>query len=176
MIQVKNIQDVPVSVFISVCIIVVFSLYTTSAIKNIPCSNDVISVFMSNFIHTDSFHLVANLYALYALSRVEQAIGGKHFVALIVFLLLLNTALESAINKKFNVPCSIGFSGVLYGIMTWELATQKHLDFYLITAIGATIMAPMLGKTNISVIGHGVGAFSGIIGGLIWNKLGPKLS
>ena len=132
MLQFKNIHDVPVSVFISVCIIIIFLLYITSILKSIPCNNDVISIFISNFVHTNFLHLFSNLYAIYALSRVEQAIGGKQFIILVVFLLVLNTLLETLVNRKLNIPCSIGFSGVLYGIMTWELVTQKHLDFFYI--------------------------------------------
>lgn len=171
--QIENIQDVPVSVFLAVCIIVVFALYITTAIKSLPCNNDVMSVFMSNFIHIEPVHLMSNLYTLYALSRVEQALGAKRFVTLLIFLLVLNTIIETTINKKFNVPCSIGFSGVLYGIMTWELVTQKQLDFYLITSILVMLIVPSLTNQKISIIGHVVGACSGIIGGLIWNKLSP---
>lgn len=72
-------KDIPVSVFFAVSIIIVFSLYLTTAIKTIPCGNDVMSSFLSNFVHVDSYHLMANLFALYSLSRVEQNVGPNGF-------------------------------------------------------------------------------------------------
>jgi membrane associated rhomboid family serine protease len=172
----KNIKDVPVTAMLAVCIVVIFSLYTTLAIKNIPCGKDMLSVFYGNFVHVDSTHLVVNLYSMYALSRVEQSIGGKSFVALIVFLLFFNTIVEVAIHNAIpTMPCSIGFSGVLFGIITWELVTQKKFDFYLVTSIIAMVALPSIKNNNVSLSGHAVGAFSGIIGGLIWNKLAPVL-
>jgi membrane associated rhomboid family serine protease len=170
--QVKNIRDVPVSTFIAVGIITVFALYTTTALKTIPCGKDVMSVFISNFIHVEPAHLIANLYALYALSRVEEALGIKRFLTLVIFLLIINTIIESVFHRVCpQISCGIGFSGVLYGMVTWEFVTQKKLDMYLITSIIAMVAVPSLGNTNVSLLGHGVGAISGIIGGLLWNKL-----
>ena len=93
--QPTHIKDVPISVFIAVSIVVIFSLYTTTAIKTIPCGKNIMSIFYSNFVHIDLYHLLSNLFALYALSRVEIAVGGKQFVALIVFLLLFIVMTES---------------------------------------------------------------------------------
>ena len=86
-----HIKNVPVSVFLAVGVIVIFSLYATTALKEIPCGKDVMSLFYSNFVHVDVYHLLSNIFALYALSRVEITIGSKKFIALIVFLLLFNT-------------------------------------------------------------------------------------
>ena len=51
--------------FISIIIIVVFSLYLSNAIKTIPCDKNMKSIFIGQFIHTDFFHLISNLYGLY---------------------------------------------------------------------------------------------------------------
>lgn len=168
-------QDVPVSILFSVSIVIIFALYTTTAIKSIPCEKDLLSVFKTNFIHTDFYHISANLYTFYALSRVEQNIGSKQFLLLIIFLLIFNSIIEVLIYKLIpNMPCSIGFSGVLYGLMSYELVTTKDIDFVLLSSIVLMTILPSINKTNISLTGHAVGAFSGIIGGVIWKNIYKK--
>lgn len=171
----RNFQDIPVSTFTGVSLIIIFSLYLTSAIKSIPCGKNMLSNFVGNFVHTEASHLIVNLYALYALSSVEQQLGAKKFFSLLTFLVIFNTLIETgfqSINK--DVPCSIGFSGVLFGVMTWEIVSNKGIDFYIITSIGALVLLPSLNDSKASLSGHAIGAFSGIIGGLIWNKLITK--
>lgn len=169
-------NDIPVSIFLAVTIVVVFSLYLTTAIKTIPCGKDVMSSFMSNFVHIDPYHLMANLFAMYALSRVERDIGGKRFTALIIFLLIFNTIAEVTAHKLFpEMPCSIGFSGVLFGIMTWELASKKDLDFVLTTSIVSMVVLPSVQNPKASLMGHAVGAIAGVVGGLLWKRIAPVL-
>ena len=164
--------SVPVSVLLATSIIVVFGLYITTIIKSVPCGKGVTDIFISNFIHTDPYHLIANLYSLYALSRVEQKIGSKKFVYLIVFLLIFNTSLESIVHILIpSIPCGIGFSGVLFGVTTYELVTTKTLDWWLVFSILGTVIIPSIKSSNISLLGHAVGAITGIIGGLTWKKL-----
>jgi len=164
--------SVPVSVIIATSIIVIFGLYTTTIIKSIPCGKGVIDIFISNFIHMDPYHLVANLYSLYSLSRVEQDIGSKKFIGLIVFLLIFNTVLESAIHTAIpSIPCGIGFSGVLFGVTAWEIVSKKKLNWWLITSILGTVVIPSVKNSNISLMGHLVGSIVGIIGGLVWKKI-----
>lgn len=164
---------VPVSVLLATAIIVIFGLYVTTIIKSVPCGKGVLDIFMSNFIHTDPYHLIANLYSLYALSRVEQSIGSKKFVGLIVFLLIFNTVLESMIHMVIpSVPCGIGFSGVLFGVTTWELVARQNLDWWLLTSILGTVIVPSVRDSNSSLLGHAVGAFVGVLGGIAWKKIG----
>lgn len=167
----KNIQDIPVTAFIAVSLVIVFSLYFTSAIKTLPCDKDMISIFFGNFVHTDPYHIMANLYALYALSRVEQQLGAKQFFSLITFLLVFNTLFETGLHYiKKDLPCSIGFSGVLFGIMTLEIVLNKDIDFYIFTSIAAIVLLPSIQNPKSSLTGHVVGSISGIIGSLLYSK------
>jgi membrane associated rhomboid family serine protease len=167
----KNVKIVPVSSLLAVIIIVVFSLYFTTAIKTLPCGQDVMSSFYSNFIHVEPQHLIVNLYALYALSRVEEKIGPRKFISIITFSLIFNTIVETSIYKWMNVPCSIGFSGVLFSILTWEMVTTKKLDLYLLSAVVSMVVIPSIMDKKVSFTGHAVGAISGVISGIIWNKM-----
>jgi len=166
----------PVSAFLAVSIILIFSMYSTSVIKSVPCGRGIIEVFKSNFVHTNTGHMLSNIYALYALSRVERSIGSRKFFTLVLFILIVSVILESTLIKIFDLPCSIGFSGVLYGVTAWELVTSKKIDMYLIASIILSVIVPSLKNNNSSIVGHSVGALTGVIVGLLWNKLHPELS
>ena len=169
-------KNIPVSVSIAILIVIIYSLYLTKAIKSLPCHNDLISIFYGNFVHIKISHLAVNIFALYALSNVERDIGARRFFALLIFLVIFNTLIEFILRKIFkSLPCSIGFSGILFGISAWELVTTKEFDILLIMSILAMVMVPSVEDSRASLVGHSIGAISGVIGGLIWNKLGPKL-
>lgn len=170
-------KNIPVSLFLATSIVVVFSLYLTTAIKTIPCEKDIMSIFIGNFIHIDPYHLLANLFGLYSLARIERQIGTKRFIGLLIFLLLFTSITEVAIHKLYDkMPCSIGFSGVLFGLIAWEMVTNRELDFVLLTSIIMLVAAPSINNPKASLTGHAVGAISGIIGGIIWKKLSPVLN
>lgn len=162
-----KIKNNPVCAFISVLIIIIFSLYTTSVFKSIPCEKDMVSIFICNFIHIDLFHLIANLYAIYSLSRVEILLGSRKFFILVLFLSIFNTIFESILHKIINTPCSIGISGILYGVITFEILLTKNIDYNGLFAIFLNIYASSMSNTKSSLSGHMIGAISGILGSLI---------
>lgn len=167
----KNFKEYPICSFISVLIITIFSLYLTNAIKTIPCEKDMISIFMSQFIHTDFLHLVSNLYGIYSLSRIENKYGPKKFFILLIFLLFINTAAETVLHKIINSPCSIGFSGILYGVLTFETVCDKNdLDYVLLGSIITNMFVTKIFKSNISLQGHVIGAITGIISGILFKN------
>ena len=169
----NNPRDVPVSSFLAISIIFVFSLYITTLIKTIPCGKDLMSVFYSNFVHVDVYHLSGNLLALYALARVEKDIGSKPFAGLIGFLLMFNSILEVMLHKMFpdDVPCSIGFSGILFGIAAYELITTKKIDVILVLSIIFMVVLPSYKNAKASLSSHIIGALSGIIAGFYSLKI-----
>ena len=172
MVKMVNFKQVPVSVMITISIVIIFSLYVTTAIKKIPCGKDVMSIFYGNFVHIDIYHLISNIYALYALSRVELSIGSKQFTGLIAFLLVFNTIAESLMHKIFkSLKCSIGFSGILFGVTAWEMVTSRDLDWVLISSLLAMVVGPTIQNPKASLMGHAVGAVVGVIGGIIWSKI-----
>jgi len=169
-------KDIPVSLFLAVSIVVVFALYVTTSIKTIPCGKDILSSFYNNFVHIEPYHLMANLFALYALARVERDIGPKRFGFLIVFLLLFTSIAEVIGHKLFsNLPCSIGFSGILFGVMAWELTTKKDFDIFIVLSIVGIVVTPSMQDPKASLVGHAVGAIAGIIGGILWKSIEKKI-
>ena len=173
--MIKIYNDIPISIFLALSFVLIFLMFNANVISVVPCNKTIKDVFLSNFVHLDTAHLISNLYALYALSRVEKQMGYKSFIWLFIFILLLNTLLEFVVIKLFNnVNCSIGFSGVLFGLMTWEITRNNEVDIQIILAIIATVLSSSSGKNNISLVGHFIGAISGIIGSSLWKYINTK--
>lgn len=167
-----KIIETPLTAFICVIILTIFLLYTSNVIKEIPCNKDMKSIFLSNFIHTDFFHIIANLYGFYSLTRVELNLGSKKFFGLIIFLLFFNTIFECMLHKIINIPCSIGFSSILYGVLTFEVMYDKKFDYNIFISILLNIIISKIGNRKLSLASHLIGCVSGIIGSLIFEKLG----
>lgn len=170
-----DIKNTPITISIIILLIIIYSLYTTGAIKNLPCEKNVISHFYGNFVHINIYHLIGNVFSLYALSRVEKAIGSTQFISLITFLLFFNSIIESLAHSVFkDIPCSLGFSGVILGIIAWEMVSDIGIDLNVIATIGLLVILPSLQNNRASLFGHLIGAFSGIIGGLLWKVIQNK--
>jgi len=167
----KNFQNTPICSFLAVFIITIFSLYFTNAIKSIPCEKDMTSIFMTNFIHTNFSHLIVNLIALYALSRIEYQIGIKNFSILLIFLLFINTFFEFILHKILDIPCSIGISGVLYGMAVFEIIYTNTIDYSMLAALILNIFISYNMDKQSSLYGHLIGVVSGFIGAIIFKKL-----
>ena len=170
--HINRFKYIPVSIFVSVSLFSICLFYLTSLIKVIPCGKDILSNFYSNFTHVDIFHLIGNLSGLYVLSRVEQNIGSKNFIKLLVFLLVFNTITETIMHKIMpSTTCSIGFSGVLFGIATWEIITTQQVDYAAVLAIIFSAIRPTVNQIKTSISGHVIGAIGGIISGIIWSMM-----
>jgi predicted membrane channel-forming protein YqfA (hemolysin III family) len=74
-----------------------------------------------------------------------------------------------------NLPCSIGFSGILFGIMAWELTTKKDFDIFIVLSIVGIVVAPSIQDSKTSLVGHAVGAIAGVIGGILWKSIEKKI-
>ena len=168
----KHPKDVPISTFIGLSIVIIFMLFNANIISYIPCGDGIHEVFYSHFVHTDMAHLLSNLYALYAISRVEQMMGFRSFFWLIVFILALNTLAEYFARKYIKgMKCGIGFSGILFGLMSWELMTKQDVDIQIIFAIALMVVTPSLKNKKVSLAGHMIGAVSGIVASVMWKMI-----
>lgn len=166
-----NISGIPSTITLSVFMIAIYILYATKKIQKIPCQDTLLKSFESNFVHVSAQHLIVNIFAFWQLSRVEARGGSKNFVLLLLSLLALQTVGEYAVAKLTkNTKCSIGFSGILYGIAAWELITSKTKNL-------ASIALPMLLVIFLgggSITGHLIGVGSGVIAGIVTNIIKNK--
>jgi membrane associated rhomboid family serine protease len=142
-------------------LILIFIGYFTKYFTNVGYENFT-DILLSNFIHIDAFHLFSNLVMLYVFSRVEDHIGFKKFIIVIFSILLLNTVMEFCLRKMKK--SSIGFSGILFGLISYEIIANQRLEKSSIFALILN-MIPMGG--NVDFIGHGIGIISGLLIGTI---------
>jgi membrane associated rhomboid family serine protease len=160
-------KNIPICSSIATILIVVFLLALTTILKIDVCGKDFSSNLMSNFIHTEPLHLISNLYGLYVLSRIEKKLGALKFITVVFAILLVNTVIETYLHHINNdIPCSIGFSAILYGLLSWEIVSGvKTIDQHLIFAIGSDIVTSRFNK-KIALLNHFIGLVSGACIGL----------
>ena len=168
----KNPEKIPISMSIGVVLIIIFILFNTGVLTKVPCEGTLHNIFASTFTHVELTHLLSNLCALYVLSRIEEDMGYKSFIWLLIFLLSFNILVVCFIrNILKDNKCSIGFSGILYGLMAWEIFSEKKISLDISVAILVLVFGPALQSKNISLRDHIIGVISGLIGGFIWSLI-----
>ena len=90
--------------------------------------------------------------------------GSGQYLALILFLLVAQTFLEMFLyNLGAAYRCSIGFSGVLFGLLAWEMFALQEFEPYLFLVLLLMVVYPSIQSPQASLIGHGIGALVGVI-------------
>ena len=152
------------TIFVITSLIVIFLLQVFSIIKMYTCNHTFVDIFISNFIHVDFLHLVSNITTLIYLSTIEQEIGSLHFTYLIIASLIMNTILESTIHRLFKTKCSVGFSGILYSIIVFDIIYKREVDVFILFAFFTQLFI-----SNTSITGHLIGCVSGLITGYLFS-------
>ena len=161
----------PVSSSLSITMAIIYLLYYFKVLTSIPCNKTIKDVFYGQFVHVDSYHLLFNLYTLYTLNRIELEMGYKPFMYLLIFLLIFNTIVEFVLRLLFKgLKCSIGFSGILFGFISWDIASKKKLDIELLISILLLAVIPTSKGEKVSLAGHVIGAVSGVFAALLWKR------
>lgn len=153
----------PVTSFMITVLIVVFAMYSIGVLKDIPCGEGVLKGLNRTFIHANWKHIASNLFAFIVLSRIEDRYGPKFFGILIVNLLVITTMIELLAFQFFNVPCSVGFSGIIFGLISWELMNEKDINLTLFLGLAGMVVYPTLQDSKASLLGHGIGAVAGLL-------------
>lgn len=153
----------PVTAFVTVVIITISALYFFGIMKEVPCGDGVVKGLNRAFIHGSYSHIVSNLFAFMVLSRIEEKYGSGFFASLIVQLLVATTLMELIAKQFMHVQCSIGFSAVLFGLVSWELMNERNIDMALFLALAAMVVSPSINNPRASLFGHAVGAIAGVI-------------
>lgn len=155
------------TIFIS--IIVIYILYHMNIIKKIPCSSSFVNIFIRNFIHINTVHLLSNLAGLIILYKIESSLGSNKFLFIFSSILLVNTIIEWLLYKYVkDMKCSIGLSGILFGFIVFELMNLSQCKFTALLALVGALLLPSLKDSNVSIIGHLTGVFAGVIVGGIY--------
>lgn len=129
----------------------------------VNCDRKLLPAMTRPFQHGDLGHLAANLFAFYMLSNsIQPRIGAAKYLMLIAFLWITTVLMDLA----FNQHCSVGFSGIVLGLLVWDLFDRGSLKFDLaaFAALAAVWLQPLLaGQQNVSMSGHLYGILAGLI-------------
>lgn len=136
---------------------------------NIPCQSNPISSFIRNFIHVSPTHLLANMYAFNRIQAIETTLGSAGYAQLILILATLQTLIEMLISYYTSLHCSIGFSGVLYGLFSWSIVSKQQTSYQLLGILFFSILTASMQNSQLSLIGHLMGFISGIVVALFQN-------
>ena len=120
------------------------------------------SIFMREiygmFFHVDIYHLLMNCITVFIL------IDTNFRLLTIIYFIIANAILISCINLVYKTPLSVGFSGVLYSILT-IYPNNTVYTFYMKSPLYTPILLivnQFLFK-DISFFGHLVGIMSGYL-------------
>lgn len=147
-------------IIVKLCVI--FAMYRIGILENITCDTDFGSVLSRNFIHTDLQHLLSNVLMVIILYRIENEIGLYNYIQLIISILISVSLLEMFASRVFKLKCSIGYSGVIFALIAWEVAKNQKLDIFGVMYL-LLILYPSVKNNNISFSGHLIGIISGIL-------------
>lgn len=175
----RGITKMPVFIVVSIVLIVIYIGYANGNFKRLPCGPGVVQAFERNLVHVDLSHIAANLGSFFILSSMEVRKGSAHYAIMIATLLVLCTGVELALNKgQTPKQCSIGFSGVLFGLLAWQLVDNQGQFFELKTlaALGLAVYGTSASNPRASFQGHLIGAGSGLVAGLMARLITGKNS
>jgi membrane associated rhomboid family serine protease len=154
---------------ITAVLVVVYLAFYTKKITTIPCGNDFLSILSSQFVHVSLLHLASNVFSLWYLANMERSMGMTKFAMLVAGLAVVSSAADTLIGNRH---CSIGFSGVLFGLFAWSVLTMKGFKWYNLGLVGVMLMANT--GPNISLRGHAIGAATGVVFALIYQLQNTK--
>ena len=160
----KN-TDKQISLYIALINIVIYLLIQMKFFDTVNiCNDDILSRIQGSLVHVNFTHLAMNLIGLYILSEIEKVIGSENFIKLVLFIIALSSIIETVLKTS----CSIGFSGVLYGLLAYEMFIKKKIKLDIIIVL-VSLCFINDNNSNISHSGHLIGFISGIAGYYIFN-------
>lgn len=151
------------NILIATNVLVYLAYMTGKADIKSMCDKGLIPHIKQSFTHINLTHLLTNMYTMYAFRVLEKTYGTKFFMTLIFYIVCLNAVLSTIANKTMDLTCSIGFSGILFGVLIWQFfKTKKITGINLITAL-AFIVQPSFQNPKASLIGHFLGGLTGFL-------------
>jgi membrane associated rhomboid family serine protease len=132
---------------------------------------------LHSLVHGSSVHLLVNIFTFIQLYRLEQILGSRDYFILIMIILVLSSWLYWIMNKVLYgtyFQCSVGFSGVLFGLLVWSrmVVNGGSFDLREILLWSSLLIIPVLQNPRISLLGHLSGLLVGL---LLWPILSPIL-
>lgn len=141
----------------SLVLVVVFFGYHPS---EVPCQDTLIQAMQRPLMHADLSHLGVNLFSFFILSTaIEPELGVAKYALLVGFLYAATVLMDLALGGK----CAIGFSSVVFALLTWNLF-KNGFNAQSLLVLALVFFQPILsGQKNISYGGHAMGIAAGLL-------------
>jgi membrane associated rhomboid family serine protease len=128
----------------------------------------VYNLMISDFLHLNVVHLIMNVAALYNYKYLETKLGRRQYVYTLIYFAVMNACVMQWFHQRMEMNFSIGYSGVLFGLMTLyppnmvfghyvEEGYRKFVPFMML------VVMQLLVK-NVSFFGH----LAGIVSAYLW--------
>lgn len=134
------------------------------------CDGSLLHAYLRQMHHGNVTHLMANLGAFASLTySIQNVVGSYQYLAILITISVLSGLIDYWLTNQtiISVQCSIGFSGVVFGLLGWSLAQQRGFNKQLLIDL-ALLMYPSLTTPNISFSGHLIGLLAGLIAFLLF--------
>ena len=142
------------------------TIYATTTATNM-CGKGIGKAVMRNFVHADLVHLTGNLATFWLLVN-RLPLSSIKLLELLGLLVVLTTGLDLMAQAVFpSLTCSIGFSGVLFGLLAWEVIRSDKVSWAALGILVAMVVYPSLQNPRASLVGHGLGAVAGVLASAI---------
>lgn len=131
------------------------------------CDKDFNNYIYRSFLHGDYNHLLVNVLSLWNLVNLERELETQKFITLMLFLIVASSGIHFIIDKITGTKrCAIGFSGVLFGMIIYQIGL-KGFKTESLAEIGVLLLMPFASQTNVSHIGHLSGVIAGVLASLL---------
>ena len=161
-INLGDVKNYPVTISLAIFLFVITLAYEIDVLDNIPCEIGVLKGAHRTIVHANWKHLFVNIFTLLMLSRIEEKHGSAFFASLILQIWFISVIIEFVTQKYVKLRCSIGFSGVLLGLIAWEMVANG-MNIVVLLSLAILVVIPSIQNKKASLSGHIIGAISGLI-------------
>lgn len=158
--------------FITAAVLLGVFFLVQPRIDDAPCDDSVGHAAVRPWLHGNWSHLLANLVAFWALVEVEKRIGSRSFALLLGFLLLAVVLMDFIVPRSID-KCSIGFSGVVLGLLVWDAFAQGSLSFEwaaMLSLLWIWLGPIISGGGRVSLWGHLYGILAGMLAAFLSSR------
>lgn len=150
-------------VLIFAVIIAAFTLLAMITKKEEVCAKGMTGEMKRMFYHGGVAHAYSNLFVFAQLTTVLQpALGTAGYLTLVLVIMAINAIINFFLYQNDLVNCGIGFSGVVFGLFTWNLLFNNGFNLQSLIDL-IILLAPSFYDRRLSLSGHAIGILSGLL-------------
>ena len=140
---------------------IILFLFTIQSKRGV-CEKSLKGSFTRQLHHGGLGHFYFNMAAFANLTYyIQSKVGWSTYLLIVFTIMALITFADYVLYGADITHCSIGFSGVVFGLLGWSLFNQRGFSQSLIMDL-VLLLLPSLWIRQISFSGHLIGLLAGI--------------